>query len=118
MPVTLAYDIAGNTIGLSLANTSHAAVTIGTIDSSANALLVCNTGTTEVMYVTVASSSSSATAPSAGATSVPGDGTAGGIPVLAYSQTIISGCRFPVSVTGICSVAGPTLMTVTPITLM
>lgn len=117
MIATEALRLAGNTIGLSVANTSHTAVTVQAADSSANGLYVCNTSTSEVMYVTV-QSSTSAGLTAAGSSAIPGDGTAGAIPVLAYDTITISGLTFPVSVTAISSVAGPTLLTVTPVNVV
>jgi len=112
---TNVYNLAGNTIGLSVANTSHAAVTIQSSDPSANAVLICNTSVSEVMYVTVLSSPTNAHLGTAAASTVPGDGTAGSLPVLAYSNIPIDGLTFPISVTAISSIAGPTLVTFTPI---
>lgn len=118
MPITHAYKVAGNTIGLSVANTSHAAVTVQASDSSANGLMICNTSTSEAMYVTVSSTQAGGTLAAAAASTVPGDGTAGSLPVLSYSDRALAGITFPCSVTAICSIAGPTLMTVTPVILL
>ena len=119
MPNTNAYHICGKTIGLSVANTSHAAVTIESGDPSANALLICNTSTAEMMYVTVASSQlGTGAAPTAAASVIPTDGAAGSIPILSYGEKAIEGLRFPVSITAISSIAGPTLLTATPICLL
>ncbi len=117
MPFTQCYDVAGQTIGLSVAATSHAAVTVSSQDPSATALLVCNTGTAQTMYLNI-NSSTNAGLTAAPAATIPGDGTPGSIPVLASSSIVLTGLNFPVSVTGIDSVAGPTLMTVTPVNLM
>lgn len=119
MPNTNAYHVCGKTIGLSVANTSHAAVTIQADDPSANALLMCNTSTADMMYVTVASSQMGlGTVPTAAASVVPTDGAAGSIPVLSYGEKAIEGLRFPISITAISSIAGPTLLTATPICLL
>ncbi len=119
MPITHAYKVAGNTIGLSVANTSHAAVTITAADPSANGLLCCNTSTAGMMYVNTASGQApGADPPTAAAATIPGDGTAGSFPVISYNERVIAGVRFPLSVTAICSIAGPTLLTVTPVIIL
>jgi len=119
MATTIAYRFAGQTIGLSVTASSHAAVKIDAIDPSANGLVCCNTSTSVVTYIKVASSSNGSNAPpSAGAATIPGDGTAGDFPILTYDDTVIDGLSFPVSVTAIGSAAGPTLLTVTPVVLM
>ena len=119
MPTTLAYKFCGPTIGLSVTGSSHAAVQINTTDPSANAVLFCNTSTSVTVYVKIASSSlGTGTLPSAGAATIPGDGTAGDFPILAYDDTPIGGITFPLSITAIGSGAGPTLFTATPICLL
>ncbi len=118
MQITQAYIIGGKTIGLSVGNASHAAVTINASDPSANGLMICNTSTSEVMYVEVLSSPMNGSLGTASAATVPGDGTAGSIPVLSYDNIIVGGLNFPISVTAISSIAGPTLLTVTPIMLV
>ena len=118
MPTTLAYKFAGKTIGLSVSNSSHTAVTIQTIDPSANAIVICNTSTTVTVYITALSSPTNAALGTAPASTVPTDGAAGSFPVLAYDDTVIAGMSFPISVTAIGDAAGPTLITVTPVTLL
>jgi hypothetical protein len=119
MATSLAYRFCGPTVGLSVAATSHAAVTINATDPSANALLFCNTSTAVVVYVKTASTViGQGTAPSAAAATIPGDGTIGDFPILAYDDTAIAGMVFPVSVTAIGSAAGPTLFTATPVCLL
>jgi len=115
MPVTNSYKPAGNTIGLSVANSSHAAVLIEAEAPEANALLFVNTSTSDVMYVEYKGAGPGATSPTAPASTVPGDGTKGSFPVLSYNERVIYGVKFPCSVTAISSIAGPTLMTVTPV---
>jgi hypothetical protein len=119
MATSIAYKFCGPTVGLSVGATSHAAVTLTATDQSANGIIFCNTSTSLVVYVKIASSTvGSTTAPSAAAATIPGDGTAGDFPILTYDDTAITGMTFPVSITAIASGAGPTLFTATPVCLL
>jgi hypothetical protein len=119
MATTLAYKFCGPTIGLSVGATSHAAVTIQATDQSANALVCCNNSTAETIYVKIKSSTNgTGVIPTAAAATIPGDGTEGDFPILAYDDTPIGGLVFPISVTAIGSAAGPILFTVTPVCLL
>lgn len=118
MPFTIAYQVAGKTVGLSVANTSHAAVTIDSTNPAANGLLFTNTSTAEMMYIEVVSTGPDGVTPTAVAATIPGDGTKGSFPILSYNNDAIVGLRFPVSVTAISSIAGPTLLTATPVIIL
>ena len=119
MPFTNAFQIAGDTVGLSVGTSSHSAITVSTTNSAANALLVVNTSTSAMIYANIASSQiEGSTPPTAAAAAVPGDGTKGSAPVLSYGERVFSCLRFPVSVTAISDVTGPTKVTVTPIILL
>lgn len=118
MIITDAIRPAGATIGLSVTASSHAAVTLQAGEPSANGLFLVNPSTTVVVYVNVATSTNGGAAPSAAAATIPGDGTAGSIPILPYQKIILAGLQYPVSITAIGSAAGPTLITATPVQMI
>jgi hypothetical protein len=108
---------AGATIGLSVTASAHAPVQINAQDASADGLFICNTSTAVTIYVNVASANGSMLPTAANAT-IPGDGTAGSIPILAYDKIILAGLQFPVSISAIGSGAGPTVVTATPVKIL
>lgn len=112
MAFTPAYRLAGPCIGLSVAAASHAAVTVtGTDNSNLNYLLFENTSTSVAVFVTVAGQGQTAAA-----STVPGDGTAGSITLLPLQSKVIACPSGALSVTAIGAAAGPSLITVTPVT--
>lgn len=113
MATTIAYRPCGPTTGLSVTASSHAAVQITPTDASASYLMFVNTSNTVDVFVNIGASTTAVTA-----ATVPGDGTTGSLPVpnlggpIVYPATFTNGS---VAVTAIGAAAGPTLITVTPV---
>ena len=116
--LTQAYRLAGPCVGLSVVAASHAAVLVTPTDPSANAVLIENTSTTVAVFATVLGGPQVASGvQSAPASIVPPDGAAGSNTILPLQSKVIAvPAGTPVSVTAIGAGAGPSLITVTPIT--
>jgi len=112
---TPVYRPSGPTIGISVTNSSHAAVQVSTTDGTQPSYaLFVNPSTTLTVYVTVGSTSGVAAA------TVPTDGGAGSF-ALGPTQQIVMPVPYASGsfwVTAIGSAAGPTLLTVTPVIAM
>lgn len=114
MSQTIAYKVVGPSTGLSVAATSHAAVTITPLENTlTNFALFENTSSSLIIYVTVSGGGIAAAA-----STIPGDGTAGSIPILPLQSKALAVPQGPISVTAIASGAGPSLLVVTPIASM
>ena len=109
MATTLVTKLVGPTIGLSVVATSHAAQTI-TPAADTNAVLFVNTSSTLIVYVTVAQNGLTAAA-----SVIPTDGAVGATPIPPLQSLCVTTANAPISVTAIASAAGPTLLTVTPV---
>lgn len=112
MAFTPAYSVVGPTVALSVANTSHAAVTVSaaTNNEQMNYAAFLNTGTTVVQVIV-----SSVSAPAAVLAT---DGTPANGFVLPASMTAPMVVRVPAgsfSTTMIGSAAGPSVVYVTPL---
>ena len=115
MAFTLAYRVAGASMGLSVVATTHAAVPVTPTDNTLTPFLLFeNTSTTVAVFVTVVGVGPNQTH-TAPASVLPGDGTVGSICVLPGQAKVLSCPVGPLSVSAIGAAAGPSLLIVTPV---